>query len=161
MMNIKAKKLIQQFELSAHPEGGYFKETLSSSELITPFNRETRPLYTSILFLLSELEVSHFHRLKSDEIWIFQKGDPLDVVVIDENLKLEVIHLGLEKDCIPQAVVKAGTIFGSYVPNGGTSLVACIVSPGFLYSEFELFSKETLMKMVPQYKNWIEKLGMN
>ena len=159
-MNKDTQRLIQQYQLVAHPEGGYFKETLKADTVIELKGRESRPLYTSILFLLHDQEVSHFHRLQSDEIWIFQKGDPLDVVCILENKTLEIIHLGLDDDCVAQAVVKVGIIFASYVPNTGTSLVACMVSPGFLFSEFELFKKEELIKIYPQHSKFIEKLAL-
>ncbi len=159
-MNQNVKNLITQYELEPHPEGGYFKETLKADEIIDLDNRENRPLYTSILFLLYGSEVSHFHRLQSDEIWIFQYGDPLDVICILENGELDIIHLGLEKNCVPQTVVKAGTIFASYVPSSTYSLVACVVSPGFLYSEFELFKQRDLLDVYPEYSELIKKLAL-
>lgn len=159
-MKNEVKQTIKQHQLEPHPEGGYFKETLIADEIIDLNNRESRPLYTSILFLLYKNEDSHFHRLQSDEIWIFQKGSPLDIVCINPDSSLEIIHLGLDEDCVPQAVVKAGTIFASYVPSETYSLVACVASPGFLYSEFELFRKEELLDKYPQYSTYIEKFAL-
>ncbi len=138
-MNSLAQKWIQQYQLEAHPEGGYFKETLKAEESIKPTHRLERTLYTSILFCLHDDAVSHFHRLQSDEIWIFQAGDPLEIVCIDKSGRLEVIKLGLDDDCVPQAVVQAGIIFGSFVPSHQASLVACIFFSGFFYQEVELF----------------------
>lgn len=155
-----AQNLIDRHQLQAHPEGGYFKETLSASDQIAPEGRIERPLYTSILFMLQEDEVSHFHRLQSDELWIHQQGDPLDVVCILPDGRLEILHLGFGPDQVPQAVVKAGTLFGSYVPSRGVSLVACIVAPGFLYSEFELFTAQQLLALYPQHAAWIKRLGL-
>lgn len=155
-----AQTLIDRHQLQAHPEGGYFKETLAATDPITPEGRIERPQYTSILFLLQEDEVSHFHRLQSDELWIHQQGDPLDVVCILPDGTLEILHLGSGPDQALQAVVKAGTLFGSYVPSRGVSLVACIVVPGFLYSEFELFTARQLMEHYPQHAAWIQRLGL-
>ncbi len=159
-MKKETLQYIEKYQLEIHPEGGYFKETLKAEEMIDLVGRETRPLYTSILFFLYGNEVSHFLKLQSDEIWIHQKGDPLDVVCIHTDGKLEIIHLGFAENCVQQAVVKAGAIFGSFVPNKGNSLVACIVSPGFLYNEFELYKKDQLRKLYPQHYIWIERLGL-
>jgi len=159
-MNPQAQHWIDQYALQAHPEGGHFIETIASEEMITPIGRASRPLYSSILFMLSDQEVSHFHRLMSDEIWIFQDGNPLSVVTIDPQGKLDIIRLGKGKDEVLQAVVKAGMIFGSCVSDGGSALVGCIVSPGFLYEEFTLFSKTELLKSYPQHAFWIDRLGL-
>jgi len=158
-MNPLAQKLIEQLNLEKHPEGGYFKETLSADEKIQPLTRLNRPLYTSILFLLHDQEVSHFHTIESDEIWVHHTGDPLDVVCIHPEGSLEIHHLGQNPDCVLQAVVKAGTLFGAYVPNAGTALVGCIVSPGFLYSEFKLYDYDKLCLRYPHHQIWIDRLG--
>lgn len=160
-MNALALSLIQQYHLNAHPEGGYFKETIAAKEAIQPPNRIARPLFTSILFMLHDQEISHFHRLESDELWIFQKGDPLDVVCINPSGDLKVIHLGYGENDVLQANVPSGTLFASYVPSEGVSLVACIVAPGFLYSEFEMPSKDALLSLYPQNRKWIEQLSYN
>lgn len=154
------EKLIQTYNLIPHPEGGYFKETITADQIIDLQNRLARPLYTSILFLLHKHDVSHFHSLQSDEIWIFQQGAPLDIVCIKDDGSLDIIHLGLEAHCVPQALVKAGVIFGSYVPSHSYSLVACIVSPGFIYDEFVLYKKEDLLILHPQHASYINLLGL-
>jgi len=160
-MNLLAQQWITQYQLQAHPEGGYFKETIAAEDLIEPEGRVARPLYTSILFLLCDAQVSHFHRLLSDELWVFQGGDPLIVVTIDAWGHLDTIRLGFGKDEVLQAVVKKGMIFGSYVPNQGASLVGCIVAPGFLYEEFNLYKKEDLRKIIPNHPEFIDLLGMD
>ncbi|MYL61380.1 cupin, partial [Virgibacillus halodenitrificans] len=78
----EAAYYISKLGLEAHPEGGYYKstyeseETISDKELTDNF-AEQRKLYTSIYFLLTSEDVSHFHRLKSDEVWYFHAGSPL------------------------------------------------------------------------------------
>lgn len=59
---------IEKLGLEAHPEGGYFKQTNKSEQLI-PTKRGERALHTAILFLLNTESPSHFHRLKADELW--------------------------------------------------------------------------------------------
>ncbi|MDI5862155.1 cupin domain-containing protein, partial [Shewanella xiamenensis] len=50
-------------------------------------------------------------------------------------------------------------IFGSAMNQDGFSLVGCMVSPGFTFDDFELFSQEALLAMYPQHKAVIQKLS--
>lgn len=71
-MNEKtAQYWIKNLDLIAHPEGGYYKNTYASESADLDVAGKKRKLYTSIYFLLSSGEISHFHRLKSDELWYF------------------------------------------------------------------------------------------
>jgi len=159
--------LIANLGLVPHPEGGYYKSTYQSTERISDtevsvnFEGE-RKLYTSIYFLLTSDDVSHFHRLKSDEIWYFHGGSPLTIHVIHENGEYEEIKLGmnLEKDEVPQALVPKNSIFGSSVYDKDTfSLVGCMVSPGFEFQDFELFTQDDLLRQYPQHEEIILKLA--
>jgi len=155
----RASKWIQQYDLKKHIEGGYFSETLIDPANRIGADKSQRALYTSILFMLYGDEVSHFHQLKSDELWYFHHGDPLDIVCILKDGSLKIHHLGTQVDQVLQVLVEKGTIFGSYVPSHGLSLVGCAVVPGFLYEEFRLFSKAELMVHYPEYSEQIEILG--
>ena len=82
--------LYLQLGLEPHPEGGYYKETFKSTEMITDQELTVqfegkRKLYTSIYFLLTSNNVSHFHRIKSDEVWYYHAGSPLTIHIIDEK----------------------------------------------------------------------------
>lgn len=163
----EAAYYISKLGLEAHPEGGYYKstyeseETISDKELTVNFT-EQRKLYTSIYFLLTSEDVSHFHRLKSDEVWYFHAGSPLTIHMIKRDGQYEEVKLGLnlENGEIPQVVVPKGTIFGSSVMEKHTySLVGCMVSPGFDFQDFELFTQEQLLSNYPQHKGIIKKLA--
>ena len=84
--------LIEKLQLTPHPEGGYFKEIFKSTdliqaELLPQKYSGSRVMYTSIYFLLKSNQVSHFHRLKSDELWSFHFGSSLIIHVLDKNGK--------------------------------------------------------------------------
>ncbi|MCG7346155.1 cupin domain-containing protein [Sporosarcina sp. ACRSL] len=158
---------ITKLGLIPHREGGYYKqsfhssESISDQELTTDFDGK-RMLYTSIYFLLTSKDISHFHRLKSDELWYYHAGSPLTIHVIDENGDYKEIKLGLnlDKGEVPQALVPKGTIFGSSVMEPDTfSLVGCMVSPGFEYKDFELFTQQELLEQYPQHKDVILKMA--
>lgn len=63
-------QLIKKLRMQPHPEGGYYYETYRSNEV----NGDGRVLYTSIYFLLETGNISHFHRIDSDELWYYQEG---------------------------------------------------------------------------------------
>ena len=158
---------ISKLGLEPHPEGGYFKRTFESQEQITDQELTVdfegkRMLYTSIYFLLTSNDVSHFHRLQSDELWYYHAGSPLSVHMIDENGEYTEHKLGLdlENGEVPQVLVPKNTIFGSSVKDRETfSLVGCMVSPGFEYQDFELFTQEELLLKYPQHKEIIMKIA--
>ncbi|NQX68250.1 cupin domain-containing protein [Paenibacillus alba] len=158
---------ISKLELIAHPEGGYYKRTyqaeeqISDQELSVQFTGQ-RLLYTSIYFLLQSHDVSHFHRLKSDELWYFHAGSPLTIHVIHENGSYEEVKLGLnlENGETPQYLVPKNAIFGSSVMRNNTfSLVGCMVSPGFDFQDFELLAQDDLLQQYPQHKDIIKRLA--
>jgi uncharacterized protein len=143
-------QLIENLQLQPHPEGGFFRETWRSQLTISqdqlpPEYNGGRQAGTSILFLLPTGHYSRWHKVRSDELWLHQAGDPLELEIsraIDE--KSEIYHLG--RDNCFQAIVlggywqKAKPLAGS----SGYALVGCVVVPGFDFADFELlrFSNE-------------------
>src|SRR5689334_2243297 len=119
-MKYDATYFVGEMKMQLHPEGGWFKETYRSDELILKEhlpNRfsDGRSFSTAIYFLLERNQFSSFHRIKSDEMWHFYYGDALNVYVINEEGELEIIKIGsdLENGETFQAVVKAGCWFAS------------------------------------------------
>ena len=154
-----SKYFIENLNMEKHPEGGSYKESFISEETLK-FNGEENKLWTSIYFLLHTGEVSHFHRLKSDEMWYFHAGEALTIYMISPKGEFIEKQLGLNihNGETPQVLVPKGFIFGSSMNNEGFSLVGCMVAPGFRFEDFELFNREDLLKKYPNYKNIIEKL---
>lgn len=155
-------------QLKPHPEGGYYKEiysakeSISSQELTVDFKGE-RSLATSIYFLLEENDVSHFHSIKSDEIWYYHYGASLTIYEIETsgNLKKTILGTDIEKGEVLQAIIPAGSIFGAALDSQGSySLVACMVSPGFDFQDFKLHSIKDLLQKHPQQQEVIMKLGV-
>lgn len=160
-MNKDANYFIEKLGLEQHPEGGYYKSTFSSEEEIDAFGT-ARKLFTNIYFLLKSGDVSHFHRLKSDEVWYYHGGSSLTVHVIDEFGNYQEMKLGLdiENGAQPQVIVPKNSVFGSsVVEEESFSLVGCMVSPGFDFQDFELFTQSELISIYPQHAQIIKKLA--
>ncbi|OTN89463.1 hypothetical protein A5819_001955 [Enterococcus sp. 7E2_DIV0204] len=153
---------ISQLKLDPHPEGGYFKQVLHSEDSLQVSADKTRPYYTSIYFLLTQENPSHFHRLLSDEVWYYHSGSALSVHLLHPDGQYEIIRLGtdLENGEVLQAVVPKNVIFGSSVEEHSEfALVSCMVSPGFDYQDFELFTKKQLLPLYPAHKKIINQLA--
>lgn len=159
----KAEDWISKLELEAHPEGGHYKEVYRSDEFITSqalpdrFSGD-RSFSTSIYYLLRKVEISKFHRIKSDEIWHFYAGAPMQIIHIDAEGKLVKRQLGIDiaNEINPQLIVNAGDWFAAQ-SLGDYSLVGCTVSPGFDYTDFEMADRKKLISAFPQHQKIIKK----
>ncbi|MFW7377208.1 MAG: cupin domain-containing protein [Oligoflexus sp.] len=151
--------IIEQLKLSPHPEGGYYRETYRSrgsiGESSLPENMLGHRHYsTAIYFLLPKDETSKFHRLKSDELWHFHLGSPVELILLKDNKRCEHVVLGadLQQGQALQYTIPAGTWFAArclYEPKlGDYSFVSCTVSPGFDFMDFEL-AGEGLLEDLP------------
>lgn len=152
-------ELIEKLGLISHPEGGFYSETFRSSGKLDTSKGE-RNLATSIFFLLRSQDVSHFHRIQSDELWFWHEGGPLSIHILGENGH-EILKLGPvdQSDTSPQQLVKANTIFGSTVDHTDSyALVSCVVAPGFDFRDFELFKAGELLPLFPKASEIIQKL---
>lgn len=155
-MNQTIEKLINDLNLTAHPEGGYYSETYRSEISLDG----SRSIMTSIYFLLPSSHVSKFHRIKSDELWFFHLGSSLIIHSIVDGKHIE-FKLGndFENGEYPQYLVPGGTIFGSSVMKENSfALVSCVVAPGFDFDDFELLRYEQLNKDYPKLEEIIKRL---
>ncbi|KAK6459992.1 cupin family protein [Scheffersomyces coipomensis] len=155
-----ASEWIKYYDLEGHPEGGYFKQTGASTQIIKSSTGLQVPLYTNIIFLLEDKNPSNFHQIKSNEVWYFHNGSPLTVhCIYPDTGKYEKIMLGrdITKGEVFQYEVPAGVIFGSSVEEG-FAIVSCMVAPGFDFREFKLFNEHELLETYPQHKDIIKKL---
>lgn len=150
------KYFIEKLGMKEHPEGGYYKEHLKSDVVL----EDGKKLWSSTYFLFNNRDVSHFHRLKSDEIWYYHSGVPLIIYIIYKDGKLERVKMGLdiERGEQPQILLPKGTIFGATMDGTGYTLMSCMVSPGFTFEEFELLEREELLKEYPQHELIIKRL---
>jgi hypothetical protein len=156
----RVKFLVSKLQLTAHPEGGFYKETYRSTKSISSENGEWN-LLTSIYFLLTSENISKFHRIKSDELWYFHEGNNLTVHLLHESgyQKLRLGQAEADSDCRPFGLVKTNTIFGSTVDEpDGYALVSCAVAPGFDFNDFELLSGDKLLLDYPDQGDIIKRL---
>jgi uncharacterized protein len=127
--------------MTAHPEGGWYRETWRHSRQVdTP--RGPRALATSVSFLLLPGEHSAWHRVASDELWLWQGGGPVRLTLGGTSDRPEPqppVVLGAGG----QYLVPAGTWQNAEPAAERAVLVGCIVSPGFDFADFMLVPPST------------------
>jgi len=155
--NLSAEEVIRLLGLQPHPvEGGFFRETWRSTELIpaSALRRHgaTRSAGTAIYYLLTPLTYSALHRLPGDEVFHFYVGDPVRMLQLwpDGSACEIVLGTDLRKGHLPQTVVAAGVWQGSLLEPGGTfALLGATMAPGFDYADYEEGKREPLMAAHP------------
>jgi predicted cupin superfamily sugar epimerase len=164
MMPDEIRYWVDKLQLTAHPEGGYYRELYRSVEILDncclgdTFSGN-RNLSTAIYYLLTKGDFSAFHRIKSDEIWHFYAGDSLQLHIIHPDGKYETKIVGNKPftNLEPSVVVPKACWFAA-IPLGEYALVGCTVAPGFAFEDFELAERQALKKLFPQYSELIESL---
>ena len=159
---------VKTLELQKHPEGGYFKEVYRASELIKKEHLPDRysgdrNYSTSIYFLIASENYSAFHKIKSDETWHFYYGSPLTLHVLDKEGKYSRIKIGNNPGNgeVFQYTVSRGDWFAASVDEKDSyALLGCTVAPGFLFDDFELGKKETMIKQFPAHETLIKRFTL-
>jgi uncharacterized protein len=158
--------LIGLLQLAPHPEGGFYRETYRSSEMIgqsalPPGFSGARPCSTAIFYLLPEGSRSLLHRLKSDELWHFYLGGAVHLSCIEPNGEVRQFVLGplLEQGHRLQQPVPSGSWMGAYpLPGSGYALLGCTVAPGFDFAELEMGDRAELIRSFPHAQDLIQRL---
>jgi predicted cupin superfamily sugar epimerase len=162
----RAQSWIDGLQLRRHPEGGWFRETYRSDEVIATAALPSRfggdrAFSTAIYFLLDGEDFSALHRIKQDEVFHFYEGAALTLHVIDPQGRYATVEVGrdLAGGELPQAVVKSGSVFGATVSDPRSyALVGCTVAPGFDFADFALPGRDELCRQFPQHRQVIERL---
>jgi predicted cupin superfamily sugar epimerase len=131
-------------------EGGFFAETYRSANAVEG-GAGTRALMTAIYYLLTPDTCSQMHRLKSDEVYHFYLGDPVEMLLLHPSGG-EKVMLGpdLEAGMKVQHIVPAGVWQGSRLADGGRfALLGTTVAPGFDRADFVLGGRDELFALYP------------
>lgn len=162
-----AAELKSLLHLEPHPrEGGWFVQTWCSEETIPhsalpPRYSGARAAGTAIFYLLEPGTFSEMHRLRSDEVFHFYLGDPVEMLQLwpDGTGRRVVLGNDLSQRMQLQAIVPQGVWQGSrLLPGGRFALLGCTVSPGFDYADYESGQRAHLLECWPAWQMLIESL---
>ena len=154
--------------LVPHPrEGGWYIRTYESPEMVDsyafPDGRYAGPRRTgtAIYYLLEPNTFSEMHRLRSDEIFHFYAGDPVEMLQLLPEGTGKVVRLGakLDRGERPHVVVPRDVWQGSRLaPGGRWALLGCTVSPGFEFEDYEPGDRTRLLALWPDFAGMIRAL---
>ncbi|WP_199614136.1 cupin domain-containing protein [Paenibacillus alkalitolerans] len=147
-MEKQLSPLVDLLDLKPHIEGGWYREVWRTSiEIPQPVLGSKysgpRAAATSVYFLLHPGEVSKWHAVLSDELWLWHSGSPLLLTLGGKGAEPKqseeiVLGMDLSKGQRPQALVPA-SIWQMASPMGDEPvLVSCIVAPGFHFDDFTM-----------------------
>lgn len=136
--------LAELLDLEPHPEGGWYRQTWRSTVSLAPPGYDgERATATAIYFLLNPGEASRWHRVASDELWLWHAGGPLTLTLggageAPGDPVDQVLGPSVATGERPQLVVPGGTWQAAAPARTEAVLVTCVVSPGFEFADFEL-----------------------
>lgn len=132
-------------DLAPHPEGGWYRETWRAAPESVPAGYPgPRAAATGIYFLLTAGEASAWHRVRSDEVWLWHSGGPL--VMFDggggDLPSADPVTVTVGSDLaagqLPQHVIPGGHWQAARPAADAEVLVSCVVAPGFDFTDFTL-----------------------
>ena len=175
------QRLIDRFQLVPHPEGGHYRETHRDEQRVSRVlgtgasegegagADASLAASTCIYYMLCDGAFSAWHRIRSDEVWHFYAGDPIDVHVIDRDGRLRTHQLGnalTDDGAAFQVIVPAGCWFAAQcaqLPDqanaAGFALAGCTVAPGFEFRDFELADVDALAAQYPDHAPLLRRLA--
>lgn len=164
-----AKQLVDRLGMQKIPvEGCWFSLTYTSADRIAAgalparYGSE-RAAGGAIYALVTREDFSALHRLKTDEIWHFYGGNPIELLLLHADGKSEVVILGsdvLAGQC-PQYTVHAGDWMGARPAAAGAEaygFFGTTMAPGFDYDDFEPGYRDELQKAYPAQRELIAAL---
>ena len=132
-------------DLAPHPEGGWYRETWRAAPSSRPDGYPgPRAAATGIYFLLTPGEESAWHRVRSDEVWLWHSGGPLllldggDGPVPSAAPRLVTLGPDLAGGQVPQHVIPGGHWQAARPAAAGRGAGQLRGGPGFDFADFTL-----------------------
>ena len=165
-----AGRLIAHFQMKRIPqEGAWFSVTYTSEDLLDgamlPPRYAGRPHAAggAIVVVVTPRDFSAMHRLKTDEVWHFYSGSPLELLLLYPDGKGRTVTLGtnvlggeLAQFTVPKGVWQGAAPVTSTARS--FSFAGTQMSPGFDSSDFEIGYRDELGRRYPAFAKSIGRL---
>ncbi len=158
-----AKEIAGLLGLEEHREGGKFRELYRS--VVRTHATKQRRAATSILYMLEGQDVSAWHLVKSDEIWMYHAGSSAIQLLLlpDGTFEERVVGPDVLSGEFPQSIIPAWTWQATVLTDrseGSYGLFGAVVCPGFEFEDFIEGKTEDLIKKYPEAEARIRELGL-
>jgi predicted cupin superfamily sugar epimerase len=157
MSGADAEDLRRRLGLEPHPTCGFVAMTYVSPDRIAPGGvREPfaagRPLGSALQFMVTPEAPVHLHRIANDQLYIFQLGDPLDVLALRPDGTHERVVVGPDVAAGHRLVLPlpGGTFHTARLVEGGAWFLGCSTEwPGVEPADVEVGDRERLAAVFP------------
>ena len=164
-----AAQLIEHLRLEPLTfEGGYFRQTYVAQESIAagalPARYGGPRNFGSAIYYLLTGEPDSFsalHSLKTDEIYHFYLGDPVEMLLLHPGSRSERVVLGSDVlgGQLVQFVVPRGVWQGSrLISEGSLALMGTTMAPGFDVADWTEGKRDALAREYPEHAELIRAL---
>jgi predicted cupin superfamily sugar epimerase len=136
--------------MQPHPEGGFYCEQYRANyQIPSPVHGKPRSTLTHVYFLLTESDVSRWHKVVHDEIWNIYEGDPLRILTLnDDGIDDSIIgDIGRNVASDYYKIVLGGD-YQAAETTGLYTLLGCTVAPGFDFEDFSYIEDDSLKNFV-------------
>jgi len=154
--------IARQLKLEPVPdEGGSFAR-LYTAEAKTG----NRPAASSIVYLLRDREISRWHKLKCDEVWMYHDGTSAVQLLLFPDGKWEERRIGpdIRNGELLQSIVPAGVWQSTVLSrreDDSWGLFGTVCIPGFDYEDYIGGNAEELITRYPAAAEQIRSLGLD
>lgn len=152
------KKIIEILNLQPLPhEGGFYRETYRADTSAfcseVAFNKN-KSYSTAIYYLVTSKSFSALHRVKQDEVFHFYAGSPVEMFLLFDDGKHDLVSIGSDifSGQKPQVLAPKNVWQGTRLKDSSEdswALLGTTVAPAFEFEDFELASRSTLQKSFP------------
>lgn len=164
-----ADKIVELLGLKPLPvEGGLFTRTYRSDENLQPAGlprryKSSRPTSTAIYYLLTADpdSFSALHKLRSDEVYHFYLGDPVELLLLNPTGELQRIILGQDllsgqqvQHVVPHNVWQASRLLAG----GNYALLGTTMAPGYEAADYIHADADTIKQVCPDKSEMLLKL---
>jgi predicted cupin superfamily sugar epimerase len=125
-MTITANQVKELLGLQPHPTCGFFVETYRSSvqvpaSILPPGYDGSRAMGGVLYFLVTPEAPVQLHRIRSDQMYHYYLGDPLEVLLLcpDGRSEVKVVGPDLRAGMRPQLLLPGGTFHAAHLASGG------------------------------------------
>jgi uncharacterized protein len=157
MTGTTAEELRRLLGLEPHPTCGFVAMTYVSPDRIAaggvraPFDRG-RPLGSALQFMVTPDAPVHLHRIANDQLYIFQLGDPLEVLLLAPDGTSDRVVVGPDVAAGQRLVlpVPGGTFHTARLVDGGEWFLGSSTEwPGVEPADVEVGDRDRLVAEFP------------
>ena len=151
------EEITEALRLEPHPTCGLTSVThvapgTIAADALPAKYEEAHPYASGMYFLVTQETKIGLHALRSDQIYHYHCGDPLEVLLVDPDgsWAVQTVGVDLKAGERPQLLIRGGTYHVSRVKEGGEySLLSTVEFPGFTPEDLESVEPKVLADQFP------------